>query len=153
RGMTRVGIGYDSHRLAPGRRLILGGVVIPHPEGLLGHSDADIVAHALIDAILGAAGAGSIGGLFPDSDARWKDADSMELLRDAYALVQQRGYRFVQADITVIAESPRVGPHAAAIATRLATVLSAQAADVNVKGKTNEGMGFIGRREGMAAIA
>lgn len=151
--MTRTGIGYDSHRFAPGRRLVLGGIIIPHPEGLVGHSDADVVAHALTDAILGAAGAGSIGVLFPDSDPRWKDADSMVLLRDAYTTVREWGYTFVQCDITVIAEAPRIAPHAAEMAARLAQVLGAVPADVNVKGKTNEGMGFIGRREGMAAIA
>jgi 2-C-methyl-D-erythritol 2,4-cyclodiphosphate synthase len=151
--MTRTGIGYDSHRFAAGRRLVLGGVTIPHPEGLAGHSDADVVAHALTDAILGAAGAGSIGGHFPDTDPRWKDADSMVLLRDAYATVQARGYAFVQCDITVITEAPKIGPHAAEMAARIAAVLGADAGDVNVKGKTNEGMGFIGRREGMAAIA
>ena len=151
--MTRTGIGYDSHRFAPGRRLVLGGIIIPHPEGLAGHSDADVVAHALTDAILGAAGAGSIGGLFPDTDTRWKDADSMVLLREAYAAVQARGYAFVQCDITVIAEAPKIAPHAAEMAARLAGVLGAVPGDVNVKGKTNEGMGFIGRREGMAAIA
>ena len=151
--MTRTGIGYDSHRFAPGRRLVLGGITIPHPEGLAGHSDADVVAHALTDAILGAAGAGSIGDLFPDTDARWKDADSMALLHEAYAAVRKRGYTFVQCDITVIAESPKIAPHAAQMAARLAEVLGAVPGDVNVKGKSNEGMGFIGRREGMAAIA
>lgn len=151
--MTRTGIGYDSHRFAPGRRLVLGGVTIPHPEGLAGHSDADVVAHALTDAVLGAAGAGSIGGLFPDSDPRWKDADSMVLLREAYAVVRARGFTFVHCDITVIAEAPRIGPHAGEMATRIAAALGASPDDVNVKGKTNEGMGFIGRREGMAAIA
>ena len=151
--MTRTGIGYDSHRFAPGRRLVLGGITIPHPEGLAGHSDADVVAHALIDAILGAAGAGSIGVLFPDTDARWKDADSMVLLRAACDAVQQQGFGFVQCDVTVIAESPKIAPHAAEMAARLAEVLGAAPGDVNVKGKTNEGMGFIGRREGMAAIA
>ena len=151
--MTRTGIGYDSHRFAPGRRLVLGGITIPHPEGLAGHSDADVVAHALTDAILGAAGAGSIGGLFPDTDPRWKDADSMVLLREAYATVRERGYAFVQCDITVIAEAPKIGPHAAQMSARIAEVLGATPGDINVKGKTNEGMGFIGRREGMAAIA
>jgi len=151
--MTRTGIGYDSHRFAAGRRLVLGGVTIPHPEGLAGHSDADVVAHALTDAILGAAGAGSIGGHFPDTDPRWKDADSMVLLRDAYATVRARGYAFVQCDITVIAEAPKIGPHAAEMAARIAAALGAEAGDINVKGKTNEGMGFIGRREGIAAIA
>lgn len=151
--MTRTGIGYDSHRFAPGRPLVLGGITIPHPEGLAGHSDADVVAHALTDAILGAAGAGSIGGLFPDTDPHWKDADSMVLLREAYATVRERGYTFVQCDITVITEAPKIGPHAAEMAARIAEVLGAAPADINVKGKTNEGMGFIGRREGMAAIA
>jgi len=150
---TRVGIGYDSHRFAPGRRLVLGGITIPHPEGLSGHSDADVVAHALTDAILGAAGAGSIGDLFPDADPRWKDADSMVLLQEAYAAVRQRGYTFVQCDITVIAEAPKIAAYSAPMAARLAEVLGVVPGDVNVKGKSNEGMGFIGRREGMAAIA
>jgi 2-C-methyl-D-erythritol 2,4-cyclodiphosphate synthase len=151
--MTRTGIGYDSHRFAPGRRLVLGGITIPHPEGLSGHSDADVVAHALTDAILGAAGAGSIGDLFPDTDPRWKDADSMVLLHEAYAAVRQRGYAFVQCDITVIAEAPKIAAYSAPMAARLAEVLGVVPGDVNVKGKTNEGMGFIGRREGLAAIA
>jgi 2-C-methyl-D-erythritol 2,4-cyclodiphosphate synthase len=111
------------------------------------------VAHALTDAILGAAGAGSIGDLFPDTDPRWKDADSIALLREAYATVQQRGFAFVQCDITVITEAPKIGPHAAAMVACIAHALGASPGDVNVKGKTNEGMGFIGRREGMAAIA
>jgi 2-C-methyl-D-erythritol 2,4-cyclodiphosphate synthase len=150
---TRVGIGYDSHRFAPGRPLILGGVTIPHPVGLAGHSDADAVAHALTDAILGAAACGSIGSLFPDSDARWKGADSMVLLHEAYAVVRRNGFTFVQGDITVIAEAPRVGPHAAAIASRLAEILEVSPGDIGIKGKTNEGMGFIGRGEGLAVIA
>src|SRR6266704_6291679 len=107
----RVGIVYDSHRFADGRKLILGGVEIPHPQGLAGHSDADAVAHALTDAILGAAGAGNIGQLFPDTDPQWKDADSMELLRTAHELVRGRGLRLVQADCTVVTERPRLGPH------------------------------------------
>ena len=151
--MTRTGVGYDSHRFAPGRRLVLGGITIPHTEGLAGHSDADVVAHALTDAILGAAGAGSIGDLFPDADPRWKDADSMVLLQEAYAAVRQRGYTFVQCDITVIAEAPKIAAYSAPMAARLAEVLGVVPGDVNVKGKSNEGMGFIGRREGMAAIA
>jgi 2-C-methyl-D-erythritol 2,4-cyclodiphosphate synthase len=148
-----MGVGYDSHRFAPGRRLVLGGITIPHTEGLAGHSDADVVAHALTDAILGAAGAGSIGDLFPDADPRWKDADSMVLLQEAYAAVRQRGYTFVQCDITVIAEAPKIAAYSAPMAARLAEVLGVVPGDVNVKGKSNEGMGFIGRREGMAAIA
>jgi 2-C-methyl-D-erythritol 2,4-cyclodiphosphate synthase len=149
----RVGIGYDSHRFAPGRPLVLGGVTIPHPLGLAGHSDADAVAHALTDAILGAAACGSIGGLFPDTDARWKGADSMVLLHEAYAAVKRKGFRFVQGDVTVIAEAPRVGPHAAAIAARLAEILEVSPDDIGIKGKTNEGMGFVGRGEGVAVIA
>jgi 2-C-methyl-D-erythritol 2,4-cyclodiphosphate synthase len=148
-----VGVGYDSHRFAAGRRLVLGGVAIPHPQGLLGHSDADAVAHALTDAILGAAAAGSIGGLFPDTDPRWQDADSLVLLHEAYAVVRRKGFRFVQADVTVICEQPKIGPHAAAMAGRLAEILEADPADIGIKGKTNEGMGFIGRGEGIAVIA
>lgn len=151
--MTRTGIGYDSHRFAPGRPLILGGVEVPHPMGLTGHSDADVVAHALTDAILGAAGAGSIGGLFPDSDPAFRGADSIELLQRAYQVVRERGFTFVQADVTVIAEAPKIAPHAARMAERLASALQAPAGDINIKGKTNEGMGWIGRGEGVAAIA
>lgn len=150
---VRVGIGYDSHRFAAGRPLVLGGVAIPHPMGLAGHSDADLVAHALTDAVLGAAGAGSIGQLFPDSDPRWKDADSMLLLHEAYAVVRHQGFRFVQGDVTVIAEAPRIGPYAGAMAARLAEILEVAPGDIGIKGKSNEGMGFVGRGEGMAAIA
>lgn len=149
----RTGIGYDSHRFTAGRPLVLGGITVPHSMGLAGHSDADVVAHALTDAILGAAAAGSIGALFPDTDARWSGADSMVLLHEAYAVVRGRGFRLVNADITVIAEQPKVGPHAAAMAARMAEILEVTAVDLSIKGKTNEGMGFIGRGEGMAAIA
>lgn len=151
--MTRVGIGYDSHRFVRGRPLILGGMTIPHAFGLAGHSDADAVAHALTDAILGAAGAGNIGQLFPDDDPQWKDADSMELLRTAHELVRGRGYALAQADLTVITELPRLVPHLGAIGAALAQRLGAPAGAVNVKAKTNEGMGFIGRGEGLAVIA
>ena len=150
---TRVGIGYDSHRFAAGRPLILGGVTIPSELGLAGHSDADAVAHALTDAILGAAAAGSIGQLFPDTDPRRKGADSLVLLHEAYAVVRRKGYRFVQGDVTVICERPRIGPHAAAMAARLAEILEVAPDDIGIKGKTNEGMGFIGRGEGIATIA
>ena len=151
--MSRTGIGYDSHRYVQGRPLILGGQRIPHSTGLAGHSDADAVAHAVTDAVLGAAAAGSIGTLFPDSDARWKDADSMAMLRTAVALAAERGLRVVHADVTVIAEQPKVAPHAAAIAAALESALGSGAGSVGVKGKTNEGMGFIGRGEGLAVIA
>ena len=151
--MTRVGIGYDSHRFAAGRPLILGGQRIPHVAGLDGHSDADAVAHAVTDAILGAAAAGDIGALFPDTDARWKDADSMQLLRQARGVIEQRGYRVVQADVTVITEVPKLAAHVVAMAAALADALGIAAADVGVKAKTNEGMGFIGRGEGLAVVA
>ena len=152
-GVSRTGIGFDSHRFAPGRPLILAGVHIPHSAGLAGHSDADAVAHAITDAVLGAAAAGSIGALFPDSDGRWKDADSMELLARAVAIARDRGLRVVHADVTVIAEVPKIGPHAGAMAARLENVLGSGPGSVGVKGKTNEGMGFIGRGEGIAVIA
>lgn len=151
--MTRVGIGYDSHRFVAGRPLVLGGVRIPHPLGLAGHSDADAVAHALTDAILGAAAAGNIGQLFPDSDPQWKDADSMDLLRSAHELVRTRGYRLAQADLTIISEQPKLGPHLDAMAASLAHRLGAGPGSVSLKAKTNEGMGFIGRGEGIAVIA
>jgi 2-C-methyl-D-erythritol 2,4-cyclodiphosphate synthase len=151
--MTRVGIGYDSHRFASGRPLVLGGITIPHPRGLAGHSDADAVAHALTDAILGAAGAGNIGQLFPDDDPQWKDADSMELLRTAHELVRSRGHAVVQADLTVITEMPRLGPHLGAMGAALAARLGLAPGAINVKAKTNEGMGFIGSGDGLAVIA
>ena len=151
--MTRVGIGYDSHRFVPGRPLVLGGVAVPHTHGLVGHSDADAVAHALTDAILGAAGAGNIGQLFPDTEARWKDADSMELLRAAHELVRGRGLTLAQADCAVITEAPKLGPHLVAMSAALAARLGVEPGAVSVKAKTNEGMGFIGRGEGLAVIA
>ena len=151
--MTRVGIGYDSHRFVAGRPLVLGGVTIPHTRGLAGHSDADAVAHALTDAILGAAGAGNIGQLFPDTDPQWQDADSMELLRTAHELVRGRGLSLAQADCSVITEEPKLASYAAAMAAALAARLGVEAGAINVKAKTNEGMGFIGRGEGLAVIA
>ena len=151
--MIRVGIGYDSHRFVDGRPLVLGGIRIPHGRGLGGHSDADAVAHALADAILGAAAAGEIGQLFPDTDPQWKDADSMELLRTAHELVRGRGYALAQADLTIITEQPKLSPHLAAMAASLAEKLGARPGSVSLKAKTNEGMGFIGRGEGIAVIA
>lgn len=153
----RVGIGYDSHRFAdapsPPRPLILGGVEIPHPRSLAGHSDADAVAHALTDALLGAAGLGDIGALFPDSDPRWRDANSLQLLAQAHAQLIAAGHRFVQADITIILERPKLAPHVAAMRERLAGALGAAPGAVSVKAKTNEGMGWIGKGEGVAVIA
>lgn len=151
--MFRIGIGYDSHRFVAGRPLVLGGVQVPHTHGLAGHSDADAVAHALTDAILGAAGAGDIGRLFPDTDPRWRDADSMDLLARAHEAVRGRGYVCRQADVTVIAEQPRLTVHADAMAGNLARSLGIAAGEISVKAKTNEGMGFIGRGEGLAVIA
>lgn len=145
--MSRVGIGYDSHRLVAGRRLIIGGVEIGFDRGLAGHSDADVLAHAITDAVLGAAGAGDIGTHFPPTDDRWKDADSIELLR---AVVAGLDGRVVNVDATVICERPPINPHRAAIEERLGAALGAP---VSVKATTNEGLGAIGRGEGIAAIA
>ena len=149
----RVGIGYDSHRFGPGRPLVLGGIEIPHTAGLIGHSDADAVTHALIDALLGAAGAGDIGQLFPDTDPTWAGADSIGLLREAVKRVHAQGYQPVQADITVIAEAPQLGPHRARMVAALAPVLGLPASAISIKAKTNEGMGWIGRGEGVAVLA
>ncbi|HEX9611484.1 MAG TPA: 2-C-methyl-D-erythritol 2,4-cyclodiphosphate synthase [Gemmatimonadales bacterium] len=149
----RVGIGYDSHKFAKGRKLVLGGVEIPHAKGLAGHSDADAVAHALTDAILGAAGLGDIGRMFPSHDPRWKDADSMALLNQAFLKVVEAGFQFVHADVTILAEQPKLAPHIDAMQDKLADAVLAGAAHVSVKAKTNDGMGWIGRGEGVAAIA
>lgn len=149
----RVGIGYDSHPFAAGRKLILGGVEIPHDKGLGGHSDADAVAHALTDALLGAAGLGDIGRMFPNHEPRWKDANSLYLLNQAFLKVVEAGFQFVHADITVIAERPKLAPHIDAMEEKLAEALLAGPAHVSVKAKTNEGMGWIGRGEGIAVMA
>ncbi|MEO8032242.1 MAG: 2-C-methyl-D-erythritol 2,4-cyclodiphosphate synthase [Gemmatimonadota bacterium] len=151
--MTRSGIGYDSHRLVAGRPLILGGQRIPCELGLAGHSDADAVAHALTDALLGAAAAGDIGRLFPDTDPRWKDADSIKLLAAACDHIRQAGFRPVQADVTVILERPKLAPFVSAMIRTLAGATGIPETALSVKAKTNEGMGFIGRGEGIAAIA
>ena len=145
----RTGIGVDSHRFAPGRRLVLGGVEIPHELGLEGHSDADVLAHAIADALLGAAGLGDIGQYFPDTDPRFRDADSMALLRDVVDRVRADGHELVHVDATLMIERPRIGPHRDAIRASLAAVLGS----VNVKATTGEGMGFVGRAEGAAALA
>lgn len=151
--MIRVGIGYDSHRFAAGRPLILGGVSIPHPQGLIGHSDADAVAHAIADALLGAAGLGDIGQLYPDTDPAHRGADSMTILADVGARVRRAGWSIQNADVTVIAEAPKLAPHVPAMRSCLCKALAIDAAAIAVKGKTNEGMGFIGRGEGIAVIA
>ncbi len=151
--MLRIGIGYDSHRFVEGRPLILAGQRIPHAEGLAGHSDADAVAHAIIDALLGAAALGDIGTLFPDTDPAWRDADSMGLLDLARARLAAEGFRPVQVDVTIILEHPKLGPHKSAMADAIRSVLGLPAGRVSLKAKTNEGMGFIGRGEGVAVMA
>jgi 2-C-methyl-D-erythritol 2,4-cyclodiphosphate synthase len=147
------GIGWDSHRLVAGRPLILGGVTIPHELGLAGHSDADVLTHAVIDALLGAAGLGDIGQHFPDTDERYRDADSMALLRTVVAMLADRGLHVGQVDTTVLLERPKLGAHREAIRASLAEGLAVTAGRVNVKASTGEGMGFVGREEGVAALA
>ena len=149
----RIGIGYDSHRFAPGTEMILGGCRIPCEVCLVGHSDGDAVAHALTDAILGAAGAGDIGEMFSDTDERHRGRDSIEMLRAAVDRVRGLGWIVLNADITVVAEQPKIGPHRAAIRAALASALGIDAAAVSIKGKTNEGMGWVGRSEGLACMA
>jgi len=151
--MFRTGIGFDSHRLAEGRRLVLGGVEIPHERGLLGHSDADALAHALCDALLGAAAEGDIGQHFPDTDPQWKNADSMKLLAHVVALLRDKGWRIVNTDATVMAEAPKLAPHIPAMRARLAEVMRLDITQVSVKAKTNEGMDAVGRREGISVMA
>ena len=150
----RTGIGYDSHRLSGGRALVLGGVTIPEAvRGLVGHSDADVLSHAVIDALLGAAALGDIGHHFPDTDPRFKDADSIALLAETRGLLDAAGYAVVNVDASVVAEAPKLGPHRDAMRARLAEALGVEVGAVNVKFTTNEAMGFVGRAEGMAAMA
>jgi 2-C-methyl-D-erythritol 2,4-cyclodiphosphate synthase len=151
--MTTAGIGWDSHRLVAGRPLILGGVTIPHERGLEGHSDADVLAHAVMDALLGAAGMGDIGQHFPDSDKRYRGADSMALLREVVAMLAQRGLHVAHVDTTLLMERPKLGERREAIRTSLAAGLGVEPEQVNVKASTGEGMGFVGREEGVAALA
>jgi len=149
----RVGVGYDSHRFALGRPLTLGGILIPSDFGLDGHSDADAICHAITDAILGAAGLGDIGEMFPDTDPVNRNRDSVSMLEAAVSRISTAGYEVGQVDVSVIAESPRLAPHREKIRARLATALGIPSESVSVKGKTNEGMGWIGRKEGLACIA
>jgi 2-C-methyl-D-erythritol 2,4-cyclodiphosphate synthase len=151
--ITRVGIGYDSHRFAPPGPLILGGVSIPSDVRLHGHSDGDAIAHAVTDAILGAAGAGDIGEMFSDKDPANKGKNSIEMLAGAVARVREKGWRVQQVDVTVVTEQPKIAPHRDAMRERLASTLRIDADAISVKGKTNEGMGWIGRGEGLACIA
>jgi len=151
--MVTNGLGYDCHRFSFGRRLVLGGVEIPHDRGLDGHSDADALTHAIIDALLGAAGMGDIGEHFPDTDEQWRGADSIELLRAVIVKLAAAGWSPVNVDATVILESPKLGPHRDAIRARLADALSLDVARVSVKATRGEGLGFVGRGEGAAALA
>lgn len=151
--MFRVGLGYDSHRFDPSRPLVLGGVTIPGVPGLAGHSDGDAVAHAVIDALLGAAAAGDVGRHFPPGGEAWKDADSMELLKRAAVILEVKGYRALNVDVVVICEQPRIAPVADAMRARLAEVLGVEPGVISIKGKTNEGMGWIGSGEGLAVHA
>jgi 2-C-methyl-D-erythritol 2,4-cyclodiphosphate synthase len=147
------GIGYDVHRFAPGRRLVLGGVEIEHEAGLDGWSDADVLVHAVIDALLGAAGLGDIGQQFPDTDERWRGADSLDLLRTVVAQVAAEGCAIRHVDVTVVLEAPKLGPHREEIRGNLSAVLGLALPHVNVKATRGEGMGFVGRGEGAAALA
>jgi 2-C-methyl-D-erythritol 2,4-cyclodiphosphate synthase len=153
RTSMRVGVGYDSHRFDAARPLILGGVEIPGSPGLSGHSDGDAVAHAVIDALLGAAAAGDVGGYFPPGEAEWEGADSMELLRKAREILGEKGFEPVNVDVVVITEAPKIGPRSAAMRQKLSEVLGIPSSALSVKGKSNEGMGWIGAGEGLAVHA
>ncbi len=149
----RIGQGFDVHALVAGRRLVIGGVTIPHDKGLEGHSDADVLLHAICDALLGAAGLGDIGRHFPDSDAAYKDADSRSLLRDVSAKLKAKGLKIINVDTTILAQAPRMAPHVARMVENIAADLGIAPGAVNVKATTTERLGFIGRAEGIAAQA
>ena len=149
----RVGLGYDAHRLVAGRPLILGGVEIPHAQGLLGHSDADVLSHAIGDALLGAVGAGDLGTHFPDKDPAYKDISSLILLERIMLIVRDRGFQPVNVDATLVAQEPRLDPHIPLMQANLAPILGLTPADINLKATTTEHMGFTGRGEGMVAYA
>ncbi len=149
----RVGLGYDAHRLVAGRPLILGGVDIPHTQGLLGHSDADVLSHAIGDALLGAVGAGDLGAHFPDKDPAYKNISSLILLERIMAVVRDRGFQPVNVDATIVAQEPRLAPYIPAMQANLAPILGLTPAEVNIKATTTEHMGFAGRGEGLAAYA
>ena len=149
----RIGLGVDAHAFGDGVPLVLGGVAIDHPRGLVGHSDGDVVAHALTDALLGAAGLADIGALFPSDDERYRDADSLVLLADAYRRVTDAGWALASADCVLIGQEPRIGPHREAMRDRLAGALGVGRERVNVRATTTDGLGFTGRREGLAAQA
>ncbi len=149
----RIGLGVDAHALEQGVPLVLGGVAIDHPSGLAGHSDGDVIAHALTDALLGAAGLGDIGSFFSPDDERWRGADSLDLLRDAYAQVTAAGFALINADCILIGEAPRIAPHRDAMRARLAATLGVEPDRVNVRATTTDRLGFTGRGEGLAAEA
>jgi len=149
----RIGQGYDVHPSQQGRQLVLGGVTFEGETGLAGHSDGDVLTHAVIDALLGAAALGDIGGHFPSSDERWRDADSIEMLKQVVKLIAQAGFRAVNVDVTVIAERPRIAPHVVALRQNLAMALGVESARVSVKATTTDGLGALGRGEGIAAVA
>lgn len=149
----RIGIGYDIHRFGPGRSLVLGGVALPGEKGLAGHSDADVVLHAVIDALLGASALGDIGTHFPADDPEWKNADSADLLAKTLALLRDAGYAVENVDVTIIAERPRLAPHISAMRKRMAELAGVSETAVSVKAKTNDGVGDIGRGEAIAAVA
>ena len=151
--LPHAGIGFDTHRLVEGRKLILGGIEIPHPVGLLGHSDADVLTHALMDALLGAIADGDIGQHFPDTDPRWEGADSIELLRAVVERLHAKGWQVANVDITVLAERPKLKPYIPAMRERLAEAMAIAPGFVSVKATTVEGLGAIGRREGISAMA
>lgn len=151
--MIRVGVGYDVHPLVEGRALVLGGVRIPHSRGLAGHSDSDVVAHAVVDALLGAAGLGDIGGYFPPSDARFKDADSMGFLVETARLLSSRGWRVGNIDATIVAQEPRLAPHVQQMKENLSRALGISQEQVSIKGKSTNGLGFEGQGQGIAAHA
>jgi 2-C-methyl-D-erythritol 2,4-cyclodiphosphate synthase len=149
----RVGIGYDIHPLGKGRKLILGGLEIPHAQGLIGHSDADALVHAVCDALLGAMGEGDLGRHYPSSDPRYKDISSLKLLEDVSGMLSTKGFRLVNLDTVIIAQAPRLGPHLDTMRTRIAEILNVNAAQVNVKVKSGEGLDAVGREEAIAAQA
>lgn len=149
----RIGQGIDVHQFAEGRRCVLGGVEIPHTKGLLGHSDADVLIHAVMDSILGAIGKRDIGTLFPNTDASLKDADSCSLLKQVWNVAKESGWKMSNLDVTVLAEAPRIAPHVASMQSRLAELLDSDTSRIAIKATTTESMGFVGRQEGVAAFA
>ncbi len=151
--MIRMGTGYDVHRLVEGRALVIGGVTIPHEKGLLGHSDADVLLHAICDALLGAAGLGDLGRHFPDSAPKYKGISSLELLADVHRLLDEAGFRVNNIDATIVAEKPKMAPHIQSMSANIASAVKVERSVVNIKATTTEGLGFAGRGEGMAAYA